>query len=166
MTASTPFILRLASTFGLGQMRPFPGTWGSIPPVILAAVLLFAGAPLWLYTLTLLAVLVVFALVCILAGDRAEARWGRKDPSQVVADETAGQCLPLLFLPGSALASPSLILFTLFLAFVAFRLFDIFKLWPARGIQKTPGGWGILLDDLVAGLQALLFLQILSRAFT
>jgi phosphatidylglycerophosphatase A len=160
--ASLP--LPLLTTFGLGYMRPFPGTWGSLPPVAAAAVMIAAGLgpdrAFWLYHGVLTGILLVFSLACIIFGDRAEARFGRKDASQIVADETAGQCLPLMFLPAAALQSPATAVFTLVFAFLAFRAMDILKPWPAHGLQSAPGGWGVLLDDLAAGLQALILLQL------
>lgn len=150
--------LRLITTFGLGHMRPASGTWGSLPPVVLAGILMALGAgprehPV-IYAGVLAAVFLLFGYACLRDGDAAEARFGKKDPGQVVADETCAQCIPLLFLPASAIATPKLAAFTLLLAFVAFRILDIVKPFPARQLQKVPGGWGILLDDLVAGAYA------------
>lgn len=146
------------TTFGLGYCRPFPGTWGSIPTVVIAAFLMFTNlgpyqAP-WAYYSTLVAILIFFSGACVIQGDRAEAKFGKKDPSQVVADETAGQAIPLLWLPQFALDTPIHMASTLFAAFVLFRLCDIIKPWPIRAVQSVPGGWGILIDDLLAGLLA------------
>lgn len=154
------------TTFGLGHLRPAPGTWGSLPPIALAALLYLLGhgpgtAPI-LFSLAFAVILLAFSLACILQGDAAEAKWG-KDPSNVVADETAGQCVPLLFLPAAAFADWPLALFTLVLAFLAFRIMDILKPWPAFRLQELPGGWGILVDDLVAGLYAAVIVQVCSR---
>ena len=159
--------LNLVTVFGLGHMRPFPGTWGSLPTVVLAGLLIFAGLgpiphPI-LYNGVLLAVLVFFTLACAVLGDAAEARFLRKDPSQVVADETAGQALPLLFLPAATLTTPGHTVLMLLGAFVAFRLLDILKPWPAHQIQAVPGGWGVVLDDLVSGFYALILVQVLGR---
>lgn len=167
--ADSALRFRLLTTFGLGHMRPASGTWGSLPPPILAAGLIAlgmgpAGSPV-VYNGLLLLVLIVFSGACILYGDHAEARFGGKDPGQVVADETAAQCIPLMFLPAAAVATPLLAGFTLLYAFLCFRLLDIVKPWPARQIQETPGGWGILLDDLVAGVYALVLVQGASRLF-
>ncbi|MDX2132342.1 MAG: phosphatidylglycerophosphatase A [Planctomycetota bacterium] len=155
------------TTFGLGYMRPASGTWGSLPPIILAMILEAAGlgaitAP-WVYNGVLLGVAVFFGLACLLQGDRAEAKWG-KDPSNAVADETCGQCIPLLFLPVGATLTPEANLFTLGFAFVAFRVLDIVKPWPARGLQRLPGGLGILIDDVVAGVMAMVLVQVCARA--
>lgn len=150
------------TTFGLGYCRPFPGTWGSIPTVVIAGVLLFLNlgpnqSP-WVYYPVLVGILVFFSAACVVQGDRAEARFGKKDPSQVVADETAGQAIPLLWIPASALNTNLHIAATLISAFVLFRLCDIIKPWPIRVVQRVPGGWGILIDDLMAGLLAWLIL--------
>jgi phosphatidylglycerophosphatase A len=148
-------------------MRPFPGTWGSLPPIALGALMWLVGlgperTP-WLFTGVMAAVLLAGTLVCAVQGDWAEGTFGRKDPSEAVADETAGQCVPLLWLPAAAFESAGPALFTLGYAFVAFRVFDILKPWPARRAQKVPGGWGIVLDDLVAGVYAAVLVQGLSR---
>ncbi len=167
MTGAVPLRSRLVTTFGLGHLRPAPGTWGSLPPIVLTALLVALGhGPAvhpWLYHALLLAILACFGLACIVGGDEAEARSIRKDPSHVVADETAGQCIPLMLLPAAAWASPGVAAFTLFFAFIAFRVLDIVKPAPARQIQSLPGGWGILADDLVAGLYAAIILQVVTR---
>lgn len=156
----------LTTTLRLGHLNPFPGAWGALPTAALAGGLLALGAPPngWTYNLVLLAVLVLFAGVCVVHGDAAEARYARRDPRQVVADETAGQAIPLMFLPPAAVASPGEALATLTLAFVAFRALDVLKPWPCRTLQRLPGGWGILLDDLAAGLYALVLVQAATRA--
>lgn len=147
--------LRWVTTFGLGHMRPFPGTWGSLPPVGLALLLLLVipdGAYWTLLRVVMLLVAITFTVACVLLGDKAEARFGRKDPSQVVADETAGMALCMMLmpalLPGWGAAA------SLVLAFVFFRALDIVKPWPASAIQAVPGGLGVVLDDLVAGVMA------------
>ena len=153
----------LLTTFGLGYLRPASGTWGSMPPVVLAAVLIGVGlgpaeSPV-LFHLVLAVVFVLFCWATVAGGDRAEARWG-KDPSNVVADETAGQCLTLIALP---VADARFTAFSLVLAFLSFRVCDILKPWPANGLQRCPGGWGILLDDIAAGIQALMIVQVVMR---
>ncbi len=159
--------LLLITTFGLGHMRPASGTWGSMPTVVLAAALIFAGigpaaAPV-LYHAALIAWMLVFCIACLLGGREAEAAFGKKDPGQAVADETAGQAIPLLFLPTAATSTTNHTLLTLALAFVAFRVFDIIKLPPARQLQRLKGGVGILIDDLIAGVHALIVVQIVTR---
>lgn len=157
------FAIGMVTTGGLGLLRPAPGTWGSLPPVVLAGALLGAGADPMGVTGVLAIVIVVFVLACVLYGDAAEARWYAKDPSPVVADETAGMSLALLALPAEAVATPGRTVLTLVYAFLCFRILDIVKPWPARSLQRVPGGWGIVLDDLFAGLYALILVQVVTR---
>jgi len=121
------------------------GIASSVGPMVAMAV----------YIAALLGVLLVFSAVCVAQGSAAEAIFGH-DPAEVVADETAGQCLPLLGLAIVPDCFATLWTTGLWLgaAFVAFRVFDIFKPWPANALQRVVGGWGILLDDLAAGLYA------------
>ncbi len=139
-----------------------------MPPVIVAGAMIGAGAgpvehPV-VYHGVLVVILLTFCAACVLQGDRAEARFGEKDPGQAVADETAGQCLSLMALPAGAVAPGWHAGLTLLGAFLAFRFFDILKPWPAPGLPRVPGGWGILLDDLVAGVYAMAAVQIVTRA--
>lgn len=163
----TPRSLRPITTFGLGHCRPAPGTWGSLPPVALAAGLLVAGlgpaAAPWAWYCTLGAVVVIFSLACIIQGDAAEAVFGRKDPSQAVADETAGMALALIAVPPGAFASTERAALWLGAAFVAFRLADIIKPPPCRGLQRLAGGWGILIDDLIAAIYAGVAVHVAAR---
>jgi phosphatidylglycerophosphatase A len=142
-----------------------------MPTVIVAGAMLVCGlhpcgnglVPSVIYHAVLLGILLVFSWACVYYGDGAEVYFGKKDPGSVVADETAGQAIPLMALPAAATMSPSHAAITLLLAFLAFRVCDIVKAWPARGLQKYPGGWGILVDDLVAGVQAAVIVQVVVR---
>lgn len=149
----------LLTVGGIGHMRPASGTWGSLPPVALAAVLAAAGfgPGTWVWHVVLLAVVIAFGLGCALLGDEGEAWWG-KDPSPVVADEVAGMALTLALIP----MAPGWIGWWLIGAFLLFRLADIIKPWPADGFQSIPGGWGIMLDDLAAAVHAAVPLIILA----
>jgi len=168
----------LITTFRLGYLKPAPGTWGSLPPpaiVVLLSTLLglngLSPADFWIINLALLLLVVVFSHACAAYGDWAEARFWKKDPGQVVADETAGQALTLLALPWRAIVEsggfiPAALYYNVAVAataFLAFRFFDITKPAPARGLQRWPAGWGILVDDLIAGLYALIATQLLAR---
>ncbi|MFN5957964.1 MAG: phosphatidylglycerophosphatase A, partial [Planctomyces sp.] len=94
----SPRDLPLVTVFGLGFRRPAPGTWGSLPPVLVAAALLSVGigpgsslalgAPLWYASLGLIVLL--FSCACVAQGHIAESLLGRKDAAPVVADEAAG----------------------------------------------------------------------------
>ena len=118
----------------------------------------------WIYHGVLIATFLFFGAACIVQGGAAEVRFGKKDPSQVVADETCAQCLPLMFLPAEVLLRTETALFAVVFAFVCFRVLDIIKPWPANGLQRIPGGWGILIDDLVAGVYAAIIVQVVARA--
>ncbi len=157
--------LALVSMFGLGLLRPAPGTWGSLPPCVLAALLAWLGMSATTIDLSLAAVLAAACIGCIALGGWAERARGDKDPSVVVIDETAGMALALLFVPLDPLQRGSLpvALVIIGAAFVLFRLLDIVKPPPANVIQQFPRGWGILSDDLVAGLYANLILQAFLR---
>lgn len=146
------------TTFGLGLLRPAPGTWGSLPPAGLAMLLVLLGRGpasdglLWYALLT--ATVALFSAACLACGNAAERHFRRKDPSQVVADETAGMALALLCLPHACFASPQRAAIWIGAAFVLFRLADILKPPPARRLQSLHAGAGILIDDLIAGVYA------------
>jgi phosphatidylglycerophosphatase A len=158
------------TVFGLGHLRPAPGTWGSLPPVALAGVLILLGLgpqenPL-VYHAVLAAVCVASSAACVVFGEWAEAYYGKKDPGWVVADETAGQCIALIALPVAVPAAFTVaglwpLAFALAVSFLAFRVFDILKPPPANGLQRLPGGWGVLIDDLFAGAYALIATRVI-----
>ncbi len=100
---------------------------------------------------------------CVILGGYAETAFGRKDPSRCTLDEWAGQAVALCFVPLGS--SGGQLLVVAGGAFLAFRFFDIVKPPPARAAQVLPAGWGILADDLVAGLYANLAVQLLFRTW-
>lgn len=151
--------LMLITSGGLGFMRPASGTWGSLPPPAVAFLLVLAEAPAWSRDAAMLAILLFSSGCCLMLGAWAEQRFGKKDDGRIVADETAGQCLPLLLLPAWSLATPGRAVLTLGAAFVLFRIMDIVKPPPARGLQRLKAGLGVLIDDLFAGLYAAIALQ-------
>jgi len=116
------------------------------------AVLLWLVALSWPWlTVALLAVI----LVGTWAADVAERALEVKDPGAIVVDEVAGMTLSVLLVP----LTPT----TLVAGFVLFRIFDVAKPFPANVAQRLPGGLGVMLDDLVAGLYALLLLLLARR---
>jgi phosphatidylglycerophosphatase A len=148
----------VATFFGAGFLKPGPGTYGSV-----AALLLWYGAAhAFLFTRPTLALATATAAVFVtLIGIQAStivARESvRKDPGFVVIDEVAGQLIALLFMRPDWKHAV--------LALLLFRLFDIFKPWPIRKLEALPEGTGIMLDDVAAGLFALIVGVILSRFF-
>lgn len=138
-----------ATSFGLGKLPVAPGTWGSLPPVVLYQVLGYLAPAANGYAMA--ALVVLFSWFCVQGAPAVIRRTGQSDPRQVVADETAGQALTMLAI---VLASPVHICNTTVLGFALFRLLDITKPWPIRRLEQLPAGWGILADDLAAGLAA------------
>ena len=151
---------------GLGNAPVASGTFGSLPPVVLAIILVQLGQPHWIVNLCLVLLCIVFSVACVRFGTFAERRYGKKDPGQVVADEVAGQSLALLFLPWVAPGLDGALTWNLLLAigaFLAFRFFDILKPPPARNLERLNAGMGILVDDLITGAMALVVVQVVSR---
>lgn len=159
----------LLTAFGLGYLTPGPGTWGSLPTVIIVAAALALGASRLSIDITLIALLLVFSVICIAWVPWAEQVLGQSDPPRVVADEVAGVALTLLALPwktGGAIEVEKAWLWNavlLVVGFALFRLFDITKPPPVRLVEQIPGGWGLLLDDLVAAVYALIVTQLVAR---
>lgn len=150
---------RLITTcFGLGWLPPAPGSWGSLPPAVVFGLLMYFHVPA-VAVVVVLALMVVLASVgCILCAPASMAARGKNDPSEVVADEFAAQALTFLVLP---LLTPrpltggeSFLLAVI--GFLAFRVIDITKPWPIKKLERFPAGWGILADDIAAGVGAAL----------
>ena len=124
----------------IGRMRPAPGTWGSVAALLTGVGLASAGS--WLLEIGV----VIVCIIGVTASQQYELATGRKDASEVVIDEVAGQWIALLVVPIEwqwVLA-----------AFVLFRLFDIAKPGLVRMAEALPGGWGVMADDIVAGVLA------------
>jgi len=129
-----------ATWFGIGLLRPAPGTWGS-----------FAALLIWYFTEflhpTAHVILPIFILFSWLVCSQATKDSDSKDHSAIVIDEVAGMLVTLSFVTHGIM--------TYLFAFLLFRLFDIWKPWPISWIdQNIQGGLGILLDDLIAGFFA------------
>ena len=145
----------IATAGGAGYFPIAPGTAGSLVGVAVVAGL----GLLPLHRPAAIAVLAassmaLFALGVWAAGE-AEEFFGRADPSQVVVDEVVGQMLTFLLLPHATWK-------WLVGGFLLFRAFDIVKPFPARQAERIPRGWGIMLDDVVAGLYGLAVLAVIG----
>lgn len=143
------------STFcGAGLLKPGPGTWGSAATVALYTLLAFrapAAARPWIAAaLCALATTIGIPAATVVARE-AE----REDPGFVVIDEVAGQALTLIAAPFAW--------HYLLAAFLLFRGFDILKPWPVRSLEKLPEGTGIVVDDLGAGIYAMIVLLLLRH---
>jgi phosphatidylglycerophosphatase A len=149
------FAWLIATVFGIGFLRPGSGTWASLATAALwwtAAGLLLQGSLQWSYaTLAACAVIIVGIPVSSIVARES----GVKDPGHVVIDEVAGQLIALIAVPlrwQYVLAS-----------FILFRGFDILKPPPLRQLEKLPGGSGIMLDDVGAGIYANIVVQVLTH---
>jgi len=146
-----------------------PGTVGSLLPAAVALAMAQLGSPAAAIDAGMVLLAVVFGWACVHFGALAECAFGRKDPSQVVADEIAGQAVVLLLLPWRPADAPDALLWNAgwtCAAFVLFRAFDIIKPGPIRAIQSLPGGGGVLADDLLAGVVAGVLLHAGAAALT
>ncbi len=115
-----------------------------------------------LISITMAALALAGSIICVRFAPAAIAATGKNDPGEVVADELAGQAVTFLAVP---LLSPEIlsirqIWFITAGGFLLFRLFDIAKPWPICKLEKLPEGWGVLADDLMAGVFAAIVLLI------
>jgi len=147
----------IATAFGVGYLKPGPGTWGSLAGTIiyfvLAAHLIPTGIRgsesilgrtlLWPAT-----VAAIIAAAGVWSSGRVAGFSGKKDPQFVVVDEVSGQMLTYV------LAVAPVNWKYLLLGLILFRVFDIWKPFPVRRAETLPGGWGIMADDWVASLYA------------
>ncbi|HUK31669.1 MAG TPA: phosphatidylglycerophosphatase A [Candidatus Acidoferrum sp.] len=158
----------IATGFGLGYLKPGPGTWGSLLGVGISIFIALMQSRWWDpdfrvmyrtdsfwtigFTPTHLAQLVALlaAIVGVYSAGKVENFSGKHDPQFVVIDEVSGQLLAFS-IPFLALNWKSWLL-----GFILFRVFDIWKPFPARQAERLPGGWGIMTDDWVAGIYAAL----------
>ena len=144
--------------FGAGLMKPGPGTYGSAA----AALLWWGTAHVWHPSVVVLAVATALAagattLIGIPAATVVAREAGREDPGLVVIDEVAGQWIALIAMrPDWKHAALGLVLF---------RVFDIWKPWPVRRLEELPEGTGIMLDDVAAGVFALVVGLTISHWF-
>src|SRR5580704_15731675 len=142
----------VASLFGIGRLRPGPGTWGSAATVLLWAALAHALAPSS-RALAAIGLAAAVTLIGIPAATQVARGAGRKDPQFVVIDEVAGQLVAMIAVPLG---------WKTFLAgFILFRVFDIWKPFPIRRLERLPEGTGIVLDDVAAGIYAFAVMHLL-----
>ncbi|MDR2409798.1 MAG: phosphatidylglycerophosphatase A [Bacteroidales bacterium] len=141
----------IATGFGSGYCPIAPGTAGAVFAWIVWWILFLVFPPhSYLLLQATVLLILVFTVLGIWSSGVVEAIWG-KDPSRVVVDEMVGVWIPLLAV------SDGNIYYALF-ALAAFRLFDIFKPLGIRKMEALKGGWGIMMDDILAGIYSLLLL--------
>jgi phosphatidylglycerophosphatase A len=149
------FIYRLIATFfGIGYIGKGAGTIASI----FVGFLLYLGAASHLHLTILLPLLCVVLFVAgVIAAGKVERSWG-KDNKRVVVDEVMGMAMSFVFLPIN--------LVTLSVGLLLFRFFDIRKPLYIRKMEDLKGGWGVMMDDLLAGLYSNIILQGISYFIT
>ncbi len=134
----------VATFFYLGKLPFAPGSWGS-----LGALILWIFLPLS-YFLQFIIIILLFS-VGVISSKKMALEMADHDPSEVVIDEAVGMWIALFMLPHSiAIYS---------MAFILFRIFDIFKPSFIYRVQNLPGGWGIMMDDVLAGIIVWLICQ-------
>lgn len=144
-TLSTPVVVGLATLGPIGRRLPAPGTWGSVAGLLLFSVIFEPLGPI--PYILLAAVCAWFAVgIC----GEAELRLGRTDPGEVILDECVA--MPFCLLGWSAMVHPLPLWVVCLLALAVFRFFDILKPLGINALQKLPGGWGVVVDDLAAAL--------------
>ncbi len=151
--AAAPLWATLVATFfGIGRLRPGPGTWASIATVAIWAAIAHGLSPS-LRTPAAIALAALVTLIGIPAATRVARASGTEDPQFVVIDEVAGQLIALIAVP---------LAWQTFLAgLILFRVFDIVKPPPVRQLERLPEGTGIMLDDVAAGAFAFIVMHLL-----
>ena len=154
----------LTSCFGLGWLPVAPGSWGSLPSAIIFGLACYFGGSTAILISLMIVLIIAGSFVCVKFSYVAVAATGNKDPNEVVADEIAGQALTFLAMPllmtdvsGGQIVSIAV------LGYFLFRLFDTVKPWPSYRLEELPAGWGILADDLMAGMYAGIALIIAAK---
>jgi len=140
-------ILLLASGLGAGYAPIAPGTAGTLVAIPLYYFLSYIRFPL--YELTLL----TFFFFSSWIAERAQHRWQKRDDQRIVIDEMMGYFLTMLWIPKTLLF--------ISVGFLLFRFFDIVKPFPCRQLENVRGGFGVVLDDVSAGIYANVALQLL-----
>jgi len=158
--AGKPFPLfpkLIATSFGAGFLPVAPGTWGALVAIVLWLPLYIWAAPAVTFWVTLGAT-VVYTIAGTWASTESEKYWG-KDPVAACADETVGQWISLLPLSAGAAAIPW---WEILLSLALFRFFDISKPLGIRSMEKFPGGFGMMADDILAGIYSVIILLALN----
>ena len=129
-----------------GYIKFAPGTFASLAAVIIYMIPGFENPGIMIFIISF------FFVWGISLGDKFEKNYG-KDPKQCTIDEFVGTWIVLLFLPKTILL--------IAIAFVIWRVLDIVKPFPANVVEKIKGGWGIMLDDVIAGIYSFMVVQII-----
>ena len=140
-----------ATVLGIGLLRPGPGTWASIAAGGVAMAIILS-VPANLLTWSFVGAAIIASLLCLISAPAAVRHFSSGDPGPVVMDEVAGTWVAIAFIPASTLAASPMT--AVIVAVLLFRVFDIAKPWPVSWFERLPGAFGIIADDLAAGVFA------------
>lgn len=143
----------IATSFGVGFLPVAPGTWGALLAIVLWLPLYLWAAPAVIFWVTLAAA-VVYTVAGTWASTESEKYWG-KDPVAACADETVGQWISLLPLSYGVAVEPW---WMIPVSLALFRFFDIYKPLGIRSMERLPGGYGMMADDILAGVYSVVIL--------
>lgn len=146
------FVLLLATGLGLGYSPFAPGTLGTL--LAIPIYFFLSEIPFPLYEITLAG----FFFLAVWVSDKTGAVFGKKDDQRIVIDEMMGFFITMLWVP----QTPLFIL----VGFILFRFFDIVKPPPIRLLERVRGGYGVVLDDVLAGVYANLLLHLFGRIYS
>ena len=141
-----------ATVLGAGYSPFAPGTMGALVGVLILFLIKWLQPDLQYFTWGLLLATLIFTVLGVWSTNELESEWG-KDPSKVVVDELIGVWIAVLWIPVETQ--------WLILGFILFRFFDITKPLGIRKLEEIKGGWGVMLDDVGAGIYANIVLQII-----
>ena len=137
------------TVFKIGKLPLAPGTWSSF---IASLLWFFLFDDIDLIVLPIITILIFF--IGIVSSQKIINDTNENDPSRIVIDEWVGQWITFTFIPVN--------LSNFVIGLVLFRFFDIIKPFPVKSAEKLTGGWGIMIDDVIAGIMSFIILYILN----
>ncbi|HVS72702.1 MAG TPA: phosphatidylglycerophosphatase A [Phycisphaerae bacterium] len=156
----------IVSGGGPGFLRPAPGSWGTAAPAAVMWIMMACGARQIAWTIVLLTIGAAASVLLVIFGKWAAAYYHEPDPGTVILDEYAGFAITVLLVPVPAwCAAHGTFGAFVYVAglYILFRATDTLKLPPANWLERLPWGWGVLCDDLAAGVQANVIAQLIVR---
>ena len=137
-----------ATLFGIGFTSLAPGTFGSLFAILIWYIFIDLFSIFYFIVLFLFVLCFSFYFTDVYLDN-----YKKKDPSEVIVDEFLGQSIPLLFIVNFNI-------YEVLIAFVTFRFFDIYKIYPINKMEDLKGSYGVILDDIVAGIYSLIILML------
>ena len=141
-------IRSLATLFGIGYLPIMPGTFASIAGLFLYLII---RNNLYIY----LALTAIFIVLGFAVSGKAQELFKKTDPKEIVIDELCGILIVYILVPFS--------IFNVIIGFIIFRLIDILKVYPLSRLERLKKGWGIMLDDIAAGIFTNIILQVITH---